>query len=112
MKRENNESFVQRYVQYSKKITLFGMIQWCVLALMALGIAVFSMTAIGTLNEYSMGVVKTVVIWAATVAFVSVGSYEANSAIEKSVRAKVNAMIETEIGKASAEEKSNSSECG
>ena len=110
MKREQT-NFVQRYIQYSKKITLFGMIQWCVIAVSALAIAVVSMTAIGALNEYSVDVVKTVVIWAATVAFVSVGSYEINSAIEKSVKAKMNAMIEAEIGKTEPDKKAGS-DCG
>lgn len=79
---------------------------------MALAIVVFSMTAAGILNEYSMGIVKTVVVWAATVAFVSVGSYEANSAIEKSVRAKMQTMIETEMGKTDTDETKTAGGCG
>ena len=94
---KDQQNFLQRYVQYSKKITLFGMVQWCVLALLSLGIVIFSMTSLGALDEYGMGIVKTVVVWAATVAFVSVGSYEANSAIEKAVKARVQSLTEKEL---------------
>ena len=91
-------SLVQRYIQYSKKITLFGMIQWCVIAMLALCIAVLGALKIGTLDEYSMGIAKTVVVWSATVAFISVGSYEVNSAIEKAVRQKMTAVVSAELG--------------
>lgn len=95
--KDEQTSFVQKYIQYSKKITLFGMIQWCVFGLLALSIAVVSAMRFGTLDEYSMGITKTVVTWSATVAFVGVGSYEINSAIEKYVKQNIINSITSDV---------------
>ena len=104
--KERKDSLVQRYIQYSKKITLFGMIQWCVLALFALGIALLGVFRSGMLDEFSMGITKTVVVWSATVAFVSVSSYEMNSAVEKVVKQNVLTSITEEMGVGKQEETS------
>lgn len=94
---DDNNTLVQKYIQYSKKITLFGMIQWCVLALIAMCISIFGSTKLAALDEYTMGVVKTVVVWSATVAFISVSSYEVNSAVEKAVKQKFESSLTAQI---------------
>lgn len=87
------KNIIQKYIQYSKKITLFGMIQWCVLALLSLAIVITDNILFHGLNEYETEVIKSVITWSAAVAFISVSTYEANSAIEKVVKQKIENMI-------------------
>ena len=87
---------MQTYVQYSKRITLFAMIQWCALAGTSLLIVIVSMLFQFPLGEALEAIVRGVVTWSSSLAIASVGTYQVNSIFEKQFKSS----LEAEMAKA------------
>lgn len=95
--------FATWYVQHSKKLSVWGLAQWALIA-----VAVLFIVAFMPLDSYSAQVLVSVLQWSATLAGVVVSGYMLNSAAEKAFKQKITTAIASEI----SEEQASQDEVG
>ena len=83
---------IQKYLQYSKRIALFGIIQWAVLALCAL--ILLSDTSGVAVDEYAVRVINNVVTCSSALAVAICSGYYAHSAYDNNLKQRVAAAFE------------------
>ena len=86
------QSFITWYVQHSKKLSIWGLLQWALIAASILLIA-----ALGDLDDYKTQVLISLLQWSATLSGVIVSGYMVNSAAEKVFKRKINSAITAEL---------------
>lgn len=86
------QSFIRWYVQHSKKLSIWGLLQWCFVAASILLIAI-----LGDLDDYKTNVLISLIQWSATLSGVVVSGYMLNSAAEKVFKQKINSAITAEL---------------
>ena len=101
----NDNSFATWYVQHSKKLSIWGLAQWALIA-----IAVLFITAFTELDSYNAQVLVSVTQWSATLAGVVVSGYMLNSAAEKAFKQKITTAITSEMNDQQADK--NEAGCG
>lgn len=75
-KRKNRSD--QGFMQHSKKLSIWGLIQWVVLA-----ICVIFILLLAEVNSEEASVLSSIVTWSATLAGIVVSTYMGNSSVEK-----------------------------
>ena len=82
-------SIIQRYLQYSKRIAIFGIAQWGVLALASL-LAVLLPNAAGiVIDEFAVRVINNVVTCSSALAIAICSGYYAHSAYDNNLKQRV-----------------------
>lgn len=66
------------YVQHSKKLANWGLIQWAIIVTIILVIL-----AIFPIDENAASIIEKIIVWSATLAGIAITGYMGNSSIEK-----------------------------
>lgn len=87
-------SVISKYLQYSKRIALFGIIQWAVIACASLMLVLLSAQFGIYVDEFIMRVVNNVVTCSSALAVAICSGYYAHSAYDNSLKRKIeNAIV-------------------
>lgn len=90
------QNVLQKYLQYSKRIAIFGVAQWAVIALASLILVLLS-SQFGTLvDEWTARVVNNIVTSSSALAIAICSGYYAHSAYDNSLKQKVSAAINSD----------------
>lgn len=80
---------LQKYLQYSKRIAIFGIAQWAVLALVSL-LAVLLSNMVGiVIDDFAVRVINNVVTCSSALAIAICSGYYAHSAYDNSLKSHV-----------------------
>jgi len=91
------QSLLSRYLQYSKRIALFGIIQWAVIALVSLIIVLLSHVFGSIIDEFAVRIVNNIVTCSSALAIAICGGYYAHSAHDNSLKQKVSSAINGDL---------------
>lgn len=89
-----SESMIKTYLQYSKRIAIFGVVQWAVLALTSLVLVLLSSKFDLIVDEWVTRVVNNVVTSSSALAIAICSGYYAHSAYDNNLKQKINAALE------------------
>lgn len=84
---EEKHVIVQTYMRYSKRVVIFGMTSWVVIAGVVLGLLYWLSIGGYSIDEYVASVLRTVLSSSSGVAIASIGTYMAHSAGENWINA-------------------------
>ena len=79
---------LQNYLQYSKRIAIFGIAQWAVLALLACIFAMISVFVETFPYESASPIINNVITCSSTLAIAICGGYYAHSAYDNTLKSK------------------------
>lgn len=82
-KTEQKETLLHRWLRYSKRIALVGLVQWIIVAAIAFGVVFITMCFDIQLDDYNSSIVRNVVTASSGLAVTTSGGYYAHSAYEK-----------------------------
>lgn len=91
------QSLLSRYLQYSKRIAIFGIIQWAVIALVSLIIVLLSHVFGAIVDEFAVRIVNNIVTRSSALAIAICGGYYAHSAYDNSLKQKVSSAINGDL---------------
>ena len=91
------QSLLGRYLHYSKRIALFGIIQWAVLALAALSIVFLSHILGVIVDDFVVRIINNVVTCSSALAVAICSGYYAHSAYDNSLKQKVAYTLSDDI---------------
>jgi hypothetical protein len=91
------QSLLGRYLQYSKRIALFGIIQWSVLALVSLTIVLLSHVFSVVVDEFVVRIVNNIIACSSALAIAICSGYYAHSAYDNSLKQKVASAINGDL---------------
>lgn len=97
---------LQKYLQYSKRIAIFGIAQWAILALASLMLVLLSSKFNIFVDEWTSRVINNIVTCSSALSVAICSGYYAHSAYDNSLKQKVSSAI---LGNISQEEEENSS---
>jgi len=80
---------LQKYLQYSKRIAIFGICQWAVIALAALGIVLLSDVYSIMIDEYASRVINNVITCSSALAVAICSGYYAHSAYDNNLKQRI-----------------------
>ena len=83
------QSLLGRYLQYSKRIALFGIVQWAVLAIAVLVIVSMSHTLGIVVDEFAVRVINNIITCSSALAIAICSGYYAHSAYDNGLKQKV-----------------------
>lgn len=86
-------TLLQKYIQYSKRIVIFGIAQWAVIALASLVLVLLSSHFGVYVDEWTAKVVNNIVTCSSALAVAICSGYYAHSAYDNSLKQKVSAAI-------------------
>ena len=69
---------VNKYVQHSKKLASWGLLQWVIIIT-----AILIILSIHPIEDNTVSIIEKIVVWSATLAGVTVTGYMGNSSVEK-----------------------------
>lgn len=81
-------SILQKYLQYSKRIAIFGIVQWAVLALASLSLVAISNSFGIVVDEYESRVINNIVTCSSALAVAICSGYYAHSAYDNNLKQK------------------------
>lgn len=86
-------TLLQNYIQYSKRIVIFGIVQWAMIAIAALVLVLLSSRFDVYVDEWTAKVVNNIVTCSSALAVAICSGYYAHSAYDNSLKQKVSAAI-------------------
>lgn len=98
-----NNVILQKYLQYSKRIAIFGITQWAVIAMVALVMSLFSTRLDLFLDEWIMRTVNNIVTCSSALAIAICSGYYAHSAHDNSLKLKIDNALNAEVTEDSPE---------
>lgn len=90
------KQIIQTYLQYSKRIAIFGIVQWAVISVLAIIIASLHTFLPVSANETTADLLKTIVTSSSTVAITISGGYFAHSAYDNKLKQTIPASSSAE----------------
>lgn len=94
-------NIIQRYLQYSKRIAIFGIAQWGVLALASLLAVLLSDAAGIMIDEFAVRVINNVVTCSSALAIAICSGYYAHSAYDNNLKQRVAAAFNQSVDEVS-----------
>lgn len=88
------KKLLQTYLQYSKRIAIFGIIQWSVAATLVILISSLAMLFSFHLEESVSSLLKNIVTSSSALAIATSGGYYAHSAYDNALKKKVTDSFE------------------
>lgn len=85
---------LQNYLQYSKRIAIFGIAQWAVLALLAFLLAALSICIDTIAYESISTIINNVITCSSTLAIAISGGYYAHSAYDNALKNKADETVQ------------------
>lgn len=85
---------LSKYLQYSKRIAVFGIAQWAVLAGASLAVVLLSSSLGVYVNDFVVRVVNNVVTCSSALAIAICSGYYAHSAYDNSLKGRVERIFE------------------
>jgi len=92
----NNTTTIQKYLQYSKRIALFGIIQWGIVAIVSLLLVLLSAYLDLFVDEWAARVVNNIVTCSSALAVAICSGYFAHSAYDNNLKQRVVSALESE----------------
>lgn len=89
------KQLIQTYLQYSKRIAVFGIAQWAIIAVLSVAIAYFSTFLCIHISETTTDLLKTVITSSSTIAITISGGYYAHSAYDNRLKQNTNLTSES-----------------
>ena len=86
-------TFAHKYLQYSKRIAIFGIAQWAVLACVALIMVALPYRLGFYVDEFIVRVINNVITCSSALAIAICGGYYAHSAYDNSLKRKIEEAI-------------------
>ena len=93
MTTNNKEPLLHKWLRYSKRIAMIGIIQWLVIAMITLIIVIITMFFGVSLDEYTTPVMKNTLTASSCIAVSTASAYYAHSAYEKKIEQMINSSI-------------------
>lgn len=90
-------SIFQKYLQYSKRIAIFGICQWSVIALIALILTLYSSRCGLFIDEWMMRTINNIVTCSSALAVAICSGYYAHSAYDNNLKQKMNNILTESI---------------
>lgn len=84
---------MNKYTQHSKKLSIYGLTQWCIIAAAIIIVLLFA-----DIGSQESEVLSSIVTWSATLAGLIVTGYMGNSSVEKYANRKFRLSQTTEFG--------------
>ena len=81
---------LHKYLQYSKRIAIFGIVQWAVLAFLAMATVGLAKSIDITLDEYAMRIVNNIITCSSALAIAICSGYYAHSAYDNNLKNRVS----------------------
>lgn len=81
-----SEHVIVRWLQYSKRIAIVGLIQWCIIAAIALAYAGISLLAKMPMSDHIVNVIKNAVSASSTIAISTSSAYYLHSVADKYIQ--------------------------
>ena len=91
------QSLLSHYLQYSKRIALFGIIQWAIIALTSLIIVLLSHVFGAIIDEFSVRIINNIVTCSSALAVAICGGYYAHSAHDNTLKQKMSSAINGDL---------------
>ena len=91
-------TILSKYLQYSKRIAVFGIVQWAVLACASLIFVLLSAHFGIFVDEFISRVVNNVVTCSSALAIAICSGYYAHSAYDNSLKRKIESAITDHVG--------------
>lgn len=82
---------VNKYVQHSKKLANWGLLQWIIIIS-----AILIILSVHPIEDNTVSIIEKIVVWSATLAGVTVTGYMGNSSVEKYAEKKFALVSSTE----------------
>lgn len=101
------QNMIGRYLQYSKRIALFGIIQWAVLALASLMIVLMYGLYEIRIDDFASSVINNIVTCSSALAVAICSGYYAHSAYDNNLKQKVESVVVPKYGEESSTETGN-----
>ena len=102
-----NNTTLQKYLQYSKRIAIFAILQWSVIAILSLILVMMSSGVHVIIDEWAARVINNVVTCASALSIAICSGYYAHSAYDNSLKKRVSHALMTENDEPPAEESGN-----
>ena len=96
------QTTVHKYLQYSKRIAIFGIIQWSVIAFISLILVLLSNVFNIVVDEFAVRIVNNIVTCSSTLAVAICSGYYAHSAYDNNLKQKLFSGIEPETSEEEA----------
>ena len=91
MKEVNNmKKILQTYIQYSKRIAIFGIVQWAVLSVLIIGVVCLSVFTSIEMQETVSSLLKNIITSSSALAIAISSGYFAHSAYDNTLKQRVN----------------------
>lgn len=88
--------FMQNYLQYSKRIAIFGIVQWGTIAVISLILVLLSSYLHIFVDEWAARVVNNVVTCSSALSIAVCSGYYAHSAYDNNLKKRVTNMLDAE----------------
>ena len=86
---------VQKYLQYSKRIAIFGIAQWAIIAMTSLIAVLLSQTIGIIIDDFAARIVNNIVTCSSTLAVAICSGYYAHSAYDNNLNRKINSTFKS-----------------
>lgn len=92
-------TLLQRYLQYSKRIAIFGVLQWAVVAFISLILVLLSSKIDLIIDEWVVRIVNNIVTSSSALAIAICSGYYAHSAYDNNLKSRVSSALDDDHAK-------------